>query len=56
MNEFDAKAAKAAYQREYYRKNREKIRKYQNAYWERRAKRLNENSAEQPDEYTDGKE
>ena len=40
-----AKAAKAAYLREWYRKHPEKRRKYAEKYWKRRAAKLSESVA-----------
>lgn len=35
----EAKEARRAYKREWARKNRDKVKRYQAAYWERRSKK-----------------
>lgn len=42
----EARKIRNKYRREYYQKNREKIRAQQAAYWERRAKREREDAGD----------
>jgi len=49
----NAKAARAAYMREYYKKNRELIRKNRELYWERKAAKMKteESQTEETEEH-----
>lgn len=40
----DIRDVKSAYQREYYKKNRERIREIQRRYWERKAEQMKKDS------------
>lgn len=50
VTENDIREAKSAYQREYYKKNRERIRENQRRYWERKAEQMKQAAGKQDEQ------